>query len=148
MQRIRINRPLLVSTVLVGAISMAAMAQTGAEQNRRTIRIESIVPDSFITGYVRGFSQEETAKYKVLVYVKTDKWYIHPYMQGGEGMSFAKINPDGSWKIRTVRREFAADLVAAIVVPIAHQSTSPLTELGQLQKLTGAYFIEEGRQRL
>ena len=53
---------------------------------------------------------------RVVVYVHTDKWYVHPYIGQGDGLGWAHINPDGTWTIRTVKREFAADLVGAFVI--------------------------------
>lgn len=85
-------------------------------QETATITIMDIKPDDVIEGKVSGLNSSQYEKLKVLVYVHTDKWYIHPYMAGGEGKSYAKINQDGTWKIKTVRREFPADNVAVFVV--------------------------------
>ena len=55
-------------------------------------------------------------KHKVVVYAKTDRWYIHPYANAGEGKSWASIESNGSWKIEIVSRSPAASSVAVLVV--------------------------------
>jgi hypothetical protein len=80
------------------------------------VSIDKIVQDDHISGTVKGLGDKGREAYKVVVYVKTDRWYIHPYDQGGEGKSFATIQGDGSWSIETVRREVAAAAIAAVVV--------------------------------
>lgn len=69
-----------------------------------------------IRGAVTGLTQAGTATHRVVVYVKTDVWYIHPYERGGDGKSWASIRSDGSWRISTLRRTFPASAVAALVV--------------------------------
>ena len=81
-----------------------------------TVSIDQIVMNDHVSGKVSGLTNRGTSEFKVVVYVKTDKWYIHPYERGGDGKSFASINSDGSWEIETVRRDFAASEIAVLVV--------------------------------
>jgi hypothetical protein len=87
-----------------------------AQEPQPAISIDEIIKNRFIRGQVFGIDPSQYEQLKVIVYVYTDKWYIHPYASGGEGKSYAKIREDGSWKIGTVKREFPADQVAALVV--------------------------------
>jgi hypothetical protein len=81
-----------------------------------SIEIDEILANEHIRGYVRNLSIEEYFNFKVVVYVHTDQWYIHPYAGQGEGLSWASIREDGSWVIPTVRREYRANQVAALLV--------------------------------
>ena len=80
------------------------------------ITINQITVNQKISGTVRNLDPKEYANYKVIVYVHTDNWYIHPYAAQGEGLSWVSIGKDGKWQIKTVQREFRADKVAAILV--------------------------------
>jgi hypothetical protein len=79
------------------------------------VSIEEIVANGHISGKVTGIDPSAAGKFCVVVYVKTDIWYIHPFASGGEGKSWAKIE-DGAWTIKTVKRDFPADEVAALIV--------------------------------
>jgi len=81
-----------------------------------TISIDKIQANKIITGYVGNLSEKNYGRYKVIVYVHTDRWYIHPYAGQGEGLSWARIDQDGTWQIQTVKRQFKADQVAALLV--------------------------------
>ena len=96
-----------------------------------TISIDKITQNDHITGTVNGLTQKGHAELKVVVYVKTNHWYIHPYEQGGDGKSWATIDTKGSWTIKTVLRENPASAVAALVVK--HNSDVP----SQIENLRG-----------
>jgi hypothetical protein len=84
------------------------------------LTIEEIVADSHISGVIKGLPQESLEDFKVIFYVKTNRWYVHPYFQPEnpqEGLAFAKINSDGTFRIKTVRRAVAASRLAVSVVP-------------------------------
>jgi hypothetical protein len=70
-----------------------------------------------IRGTVDGLAPEEREDFKVLVYVLTNKWYIHPEAVATPGRGFADIGPDGRWEIRTVWRGYQATKLAILVVP-------------------------------
>lgn len=115
-------------------------------QPKLTIKIIEIKPNSRIIGRVFGIDPSQYSQYKVVVYVKTDNWYIHPYERGEEGLSFAEINRDGTWKIQTVKREFLADEVAALVVRKDYAPPSRVESLRQIDYI--AIYREEGGDRL
>lgn len=102
------------SLVLLAVLCLATASEARAQEVQ--ISIETIESNQFISGFVRGLEAEEIPRHRVVVYVHTDIWYIHPYAGQGEGLSWAAIRPDGKWVIETVRRKFRADRVAAIIV--------------------------------
>ena len=71
---------------------------------------------SYIKGKVRGLDRKECDKYKVLVYVLTDKWYIHPYAENKVMRGYAVIDSLGNWEIETVWRGYQAYNVAFLLV--------------------------------
>ena len=90
----------------------------GSQGVNRSVRIDidEIRKDEYIQGTVTGLTTAGASAYKVVVYVKTDVWYIHPLAEGGAGESWAPIGPNGSWKISTERREVPASRIAALLV--------------------------------
>jgi hypothetical protein len=81
---------------------------------------------------VKGFDKGTETNLKVIVYVHTDIWYIHPFAGGGEGDSWAAVKSDGTWSIPTVKRRFSADKVAALVVPKKFDPPAKLPSLGMI----------------
>src|SRR5713101_8036582 len=81
----------------------------------------------------------------VVVYVHTDIWYIHPYAAGGEGRSWAKITGK-DWSIPTVKREFPANQVAAILLRKNHAGDCPapakLESIDAVERIIGAPFVK------
>lgn len=99
------------------AISVAAVTSGSVKGSEQiAIRIDEIRENDYIAGSVTGLTKKGRGQLKVVVYVETDKWYIHPYERGGENKSWASIQANGSWTIETIRREFAASRVAALLV--------------------------------
>ncbi len=94
--------------------SCACNGVAGAQQV--SVTITSIKENVSIEGRVTGLPAGQNGAYKVLVLVHTDVWYAHPYARQGEGLSSALITPDGTWTIPTVKRQFRADQIAALVV--------------------------------
>lgn len=70
-----------------------------------------------VSGKVTGLSREETGTHKVLVYVLTDRWYIHPFAENVDGRGYASIKADGSWRIDTKNRRHNPFKIAFVVVP-------------------------------
>ncbi|HIE24178.1 MAG TPA: hypothetical protein EYP68_08140 [Candidatus Korarchaeota archaeon] len=97
-----------------------------------SITIDKIERNNRIWGHVEGINRDEYDNYKVLVYVHTDKWYIHPYQGQGEDLSWAKIKDDGTWSIETVKRKFTANAVAALVVKGNHPELTPIEDLEEI----------------
>jgi hypothetical protein len=87
-----------------------------AVRQKISISIDGITANHLITGHVFGLAQSRHHEYKIVVYVHTDSWYIHPYHGQGEGESWAMIRKDGNWQIKTVQRGFNADKIAAMVL--------------------------------
>lgn len=98
-----------------------------------SISIDRIVANEVISGYVRGLRSADYPKYKVIVYVHTDSWYIHPYAGQGEGLSWASIREDGTWRIQTVQRQFKADRVAALIVRRNYPEPGKVQNLDMIQ---------------
>ena len=98
-----------------------------------SITIDLIIADERIAGRVRGLTTADYPNYKVIVYVQTDRWYIHPYVGQGEGLSWASIQEDGTWQIQTVLREFKAIRVAALLVQRNYLEPSRVENLERIQ---------------
>lgn len=121
------------------AVAIAAQAQSGV-----SVTIESISSGVQITGKVTGLTDAARKSHKIVVYVKTDKWYIHPYASGGDGKSWASIGSDGSWKIGTVKRESSASSISALVVPSNSAAPSTAETLGNIPNLAAVEKRLEG----
>ena len=100
-------------SMLLATIVGFAFAATAQDVS---VTIEEIVPNRIISGRVTGISPGVREKYKIVVYVRTDQWYIHPFTSGGAGKSYAVVTASGDWTIETVRRGFSAHAIAALVV--------------------------------
>jgi hypothetical protein len=71
--------------------------------------------NSRIKGRVEGLDPTKYGDYKILVYVLTDKWYIHPYAENKAGSGFAAITSDGTWSIRTTFRGYQSTRIAFLL---------------------------------
>jgi hypothetical protein len=83
------------------------------------VTITDITADTVIKGQAFNLPVQIQGKACVVVYVHTDVWYIHPYANAGLDKSFALIEPQGNqgnWKIQTIKREFSADKIAAMIL--------------------------------
>ena len=106
-----------MSTRLLTCVALTLIVCAGSARAQPVqISIDKIVQDASISGHVAGLAQTTAPQYRVVVYVHTDMWYIHPYAGQGVGKSWAAIQPNGDWSIETIKREFVADRVAALVV--------------------------------
>lgn len=85
-----------------------------------------------IRGTVSGLAPGTHGHYKVLVYVLTNKWYIHPEAVATPGLGFALIEPGGQWEIGTVWRGYQATKLAILLVP-KDVWAPPIVELGEAQ---------------
>lgn len=100
--------------LLVLIALMSLIAQTGAQSVN--ISVTDIRRDEYIKGNVAGL--RDPSRFKVVVYVRTDRWYIHPYADLGEGRSWARIGEDGIWSLPTVWRGSPASELCALVVRV------------------------------
>jgi hypothetical protein len=81
------------------------------------LAIQAIHANDQIVGTVgESLPADKYGFYKVVVYVHTDRWYVHPYAGQGQGLSWADIEEGGRWSIPTVQRRFKANAVAALLV--------------------------------
>ena len=87
-----------------------------------SIEMTGFVSGVSISGKVTGMDPKKLAATKILIYVLTDKWYIHPFAENVKGRGYASIKEDGTWTIGTVNRghnpfRLAMVLVAADFMP-------------------------------
>lgn len=83
---------------------------------RISIEMSKFRSGSYIEGKINGLDAADYKNHKVLVYVLTDKWYIHPYAENRAGKGFAKIGNQGNWRIETVWRGYQAYKIAFLLV--------------------------------
>jgi hypothetical protein len=91
------------------------------------IFVDEIVKDSYIKGHVEGLPQEAYKKFKVVFYVKTNRWYVHPYLYDEgqeEGLSYSNLDSNGEFRVKTVRRAVPAKALAVVVVPKSYKIKS------------------------
>jgi hypothetical protein len=100
----------MVVAVMSALLSFESDAQTA------NITIDKIEANQLIAGHVTGLDKTTAKGYRIVVYVHTDIWYIHPYAGQGDGQSWSSIADDGSWSVATVKRDFPANEIAALVV--------------------------------
>lgn len=96
------------------------LAEYENECKSARVVVEEIVKNDHIKGFVKGLPQEALDKFKVVFYVKTNRWYVHPYTyyEGQEeGYSYSNLRADGSFWVRTVRRDVPSRELAVVVVP-------------------------------
>jgi hypothetical protein len=103
------------------------------------ISITNIAKDQFINGTVTGLANPQ--KYCVVVYVHTDVWYIHPFAGQGDGKSYAKIDTKGNWQIETVRRDFKADKIGALVLANCANVPGRTEDLGSINPNFGITIL-------
>ena len=111
---------------------------------------------AYIRGKVTGMPKENFAMYKLVAYVLTDQWYIHPWADNAPGRGFALIDTLGNWELQTVWREFQASQLAFILVPLkqyvpptvplADRYAPPETPLLTALKCGDRYLIIEAPQ--
>lgn len=118
--------------VTVIALMGTVIVALGTALAAATIDITDIQQDIVILGKVSGL-KGPLNNYKVLVYVKTDRWYIHPFASGGPGKSYAEIHDDGTWEIQTVLRYHPASSVAAVVVARDYPAPSTTGSIGKIK---------------
>jgi hypothetical protein len=70
-----------------------------------------------IEGKVLGLPEHDYAAYKVVAYVLTNKWYIHPEAVNTPGSGFALLDSQGQWTLHTIWRRYQATHLAFLLVP-------------------------------
>lgn len=82
--------------------------------------VDSIVKNETIKGHVKGLPAQAYKDFKVVFYVKTNVWYIHPYQYypgQDEGYSYSNLNSNGEFQVKTVLRQVPSAAMAAVLVP-------------------------------
>jgi len=88
--------------------------------NHTQVVVDSIIPNQEIKGHVSGLPTDAYDKFKVVFYVKTNLWYIHPYayyLGQEEGYSYSNLNEDGQFQVKTIKRAVPSQKLAAVLVP-------------------------------
>lgn len=94
----------------------AVLREYNSECRSAEVMIDEVVKNDHISGRVVGLPTEALSKFKVVLFVKTNRWYVHPYSTGGAGYSFSNINAKGEFRLPTVLRVPSRSL-AAVVFP-------------------------------
>jgi hypothetical protein len=84
------------------------------------VTVDSIVANDHIRGHISGLPTEAYDKFKVVFYVKTNIWYVHPYAyyEGQEeGYSYSNLNAEGEFQVKTVKRAVPSKELAVVLVP-------------------------------
>lgn len=122
---------------LLFLLPLAARAQSA-------VSITDIRQDQRIEGTVNA-GNVKPEDHCVVVYVHTDIWYIHPFAAEGPDQSWAPIR-ENRWSIATVKREFPADQVAAVLLKKDHAGDCPaparLTTLNGIDRHVGVPFVK------
>ena len=137
------KRPLSLSGWFVAMIVLAPMALLAQAPQ---IFIDDVQANHLIRGHVQGLNPANHSQYKVVVYVKTDRWYIHPYAGQGQGASWTTLHEDGQWEIETVKRKFAANSIAALLVPINQSVPDIVPTLSGISSAARRILPLEGTQ--
>lgn len=121
----------VLTLIFVLSFSISAMAGWKSD-TRRTLKeysyacktaqvsVDSIIPNESISGHVTGLPTEALDKFKMVFYVKTNVWYVHPYKYYNgqeEGYSYSNLNANGEFKVKTVRRQIPSKEMVAVLVP-------------------------------
>lgn len=91
------------------------------------VSVDEIVKNDHIKGHITGLPADAYDKFKVVFYVKTNRWYVHPYTHyenQEEGYSYSNIHGNGDFWVRTVRRDVPSKELAVVVVPKSYKISS------------------------
>jgi LmbE family N-acetylglucosaminyl deacetylase len=102
--------------------------------HRGAIVFEEFDSGSHLSGRVDGFEAEEFADLKVVLYVLTNAWYIHPWDSAEEGKGYAAVAEDGSWRIPTVWRRHQARRLALLLARRSSIVPSRVSPLGNADR--------------
>lgn len=112
---------LVLATLLISQVASANVLREYKQECKSTVvNVDEIVKNEHIKGHITGLPQEAYEKFKVVFYVKTNRWYVHPYTfnEGQEeGYSYSNLNANGEFWVRTLRREVPSKQLAVVLVP-------------------------------
>lgn len=126
--------------------SKRILKQYEAECKVAAITVEEIVKNSHIKGHVTGLPDSALEDFRMLFYVKTKNWYVHPYLyndQQPSGYSFSDLTVGGNFWIRSVFRTPAKEMVA-ILVPSPHYIYAEKSKLKDLLKYACTSIVIPG----
>lgn len=114
-------------------------------EGKTKIFIDEFQSGRRIGGHLTGIASdaETRKKYKVMVYVFTTMWYVHPFAEQGEGRTWTALRSDEErvlWSILTEKRRDQAAEVAALLVPATTLEGKSSSELRDVSKF---YTFEE-----
>ena len=109
-------------------VEIKIQPEKGCDTTVAKIEITEFKENDFVSGRVSGLDSTHYRQHKVIVFVYTDKWYIHPYVA-----SFAEINGDGSWRINSIHREPSPTQIAACLVRQDFEIPKEVDRLGAIR---------------
>jgi hypothetical protein len=116
-------------------LTLSLMAGLCFGQSAPQVTIKDIIENTTITGGSSNVPAEPHATACVVVYVHTDVWYIHPYADAGLDKSYALIESNGDWQLATVKRQFPANKIAAIILKNTHECESVPARTNDITKI-------------
>lgn len=122
------------SRVYLTFVLAVAILSSTVQAQEPMIKIDRIEEDSLIEGKVSNLSNPKD--FGIVVYVRTNHWYIHPFAEQGEDRSWTRVNEDGTWAIPTVKYPNDANSVAALLtdLSVAENVPSELTSFNKIKK--------------
>lgn len=127
MKRIIFLGLLLSFNAFANKETKSILAEYKNECKTTTVTVEEVVKNSHIKGHINGLPVAAYDKFKVVFYVKTDAWYVHPYTYNEgqqEGYSYSNLKADGSFWVRTIQRDVPAQKLAVVLVPRSYKITN------------------------
>lgn len=100
----------------LGAPSMASAQE---------IKITEFMEGDSIAGIVKKVSADDLKQMKVLIYLQTNKLWIHPYTHGGDHEAFSYIDSNGNWWVKSEHRSPSPSRIYAFLVN--REYTAPAT---------------------
>lgn len=123
------------------ALSKKILKDHAAECASAKISVTQIVKNSHIQGSVSGLKESSLEDFKMVFYVHTTGWYVHPYVYNPSqpsGYSYSDLTAGGNFWIRSVFRTPAKEMLA-ILVPSPHLIYAKKKSEGELLKYACAY---------
>lgn len=127
-------------------LSRKILEQHAEECKNADIKVTQIVKNSHIQGKVTGLAEASLEDFKMIFYVKTNRWYVHPYQYNENqpsGYSFSDLTTGGNFWIRSVFRIPSKEMVA-ILVPSPHLIYAKKSSLKDLLKYACKHVIVPG----
>jgi hypothetical protein len=127
-------------------LSKKILQQHAEECKNADIKITQIVKNSHIQGKVTGLAETSLEDFKVIFYVKTNRWYVHPYQYNQNqpsGYSYSDLTAGGNFWIRSVFRVPSKEM-AAILVPSPHLIYAKKKNIKDLLKYACKHIIVPG----